>query len=182
MKITSYLELLKKQRRLMTQQQISAIQEQARLHAIASEKMQIRDRLEERYREVFAKGFEKLSTASNVLELLPDCDTDADRLKALIDCTQDGTAPFHDITAAMKTIAATMTAISPRPPATSRYMCHGSRAYPSRLPSSSGIAAGRAAWRRRSSRCTWQASLCAGWRTSPRRCGAARFRPPPSAS
>ena len=88
----------------MTQQQISAIQEQARLHAIASEKMQIRDRLEERYREVFAKGFEKLSTASNVLELLPDCDTDADRLKALIDCTQDGTAPFHDITAAMKTI------------------------------------------------------------------------------
>ena len=54
MEITSYLELLKKQRRLMTQQQISAIQEQARLHAIASEKMQIRDRLEERYREVFA--------------------------------------------------------------------------------------------------------------------------------
>ena len=104
MEITSYLELLKKQRRLMTQQQISAIQEQARLHAIASEKMQIRDRLEERYREVFAKGFEKLSTTSNVLELLPDCDTDADRLKALIDCTQDGTAPIHDITAAMKNI------------------------------------------------------------------------------
>ena len=148
MKITSYLELLKKQRRLMTQQQISAIQEQARLHAIASEKMQIRDRLEERYREVFAKGFEKLSTASNVLELLPDCDTDADRLKALIDCTQDGTAPFHDITAAMKTIAVTMTGISPQPPATSRSMYPGSRAYPSRLPSSSGIAAGRAVWRK----------------------------------
>lgn len=104
MEITSYLEPLKKQRRLMTQQQISAIQEQARLHAIASEKMQIRDRLEERYREVFAKGFEKLSATSNVLELLPDCDTDADRLKALIDCTQDGTAPIHDITAAMKNI------------------------------------------------------------------------------
>lgn len=49
--------------------------------------MQIRDCLEEHYREVFAKGFEKLSTTSNVLELLPDCDTDADRLKALIDCT-----------------------------------------------------------------------------------------------
>lgn len=53
MEITSYLELLKKQRRLMTQQQISAIQEQARLHAIASEKMQIRDRLEERYVGLF---------------------------------------------------------------------------------------------------------------------------------
>ena len=44
------------------------------------------------------------------------------------------------------------------------------------------IAAGRAAWRRPSSRCTWQASLYAGWRTSRRRCGVARFRPPPSAS
>lgn len=104
MEITSYLELLKKQRRLMTQQQIRAIQEQTRLRAIASEKMQIRDRLEERYRELFAKGFKKLSSTSNVLELLPDCDTDADRLKSLIDCTQDSTAPIHDITAAMKTI------------------------------------------------------------------------------
>ena len=35
-----------------------------------------------------------------------------------------------------------------------------------------GIAAGRAAWRRPSSRCTWRASPCAGWRTSRRRCGA----------
>lgn len=104
MEITSYLELLKKQRRLMTQQQISAIQEQARLQAIAFEKNQFRDHLEERYRELFAKGFGKLSTTSKVLELLPDYDTDADRLKALIDCTQDSTAPIHDITAAMKTI------------------------------------------------------------------------------
>ena len=45
-----------------------------------------------------------------------------------------------------------------------------------------GIAAGRAAWRRPSSRCTWQAFPCAGWRTSWRRCGAARSRPLPSAS
>ena len=47
---------------------------------------------------------------------------------------------------------------------------------------SSGIAAGRAAWRRPSSRCIWQAFPCAGWRTSRRHCGAARSRPPPSAS
>ena len=71
-------------------------------------------------------------------------------------------------------------AASPRPPATSRSMYPGSRAYPSRLPSSSGIAAGRAAWRRRSSRCIWRAFPCAVWRTSRRRCGAARFRPPQS--
>ena len=36
------------------------------------------------------------------------------------------------------------------------------RVCPSRLPSSSGIAAGRAAWRKHSLRCTWQASPCAG--------------------
>ena len=70
----------------------------------------------------------------------------------------------------------------PRPPVTSRSTCRGSRACPSRLPSSSGIAAGRAAWRRRSSRCTWQAFPCAVWRTPRRHCGAARSRPPPSAS
>ena len=46
----------------------------------------------------------------------------------------------------------------------------------------SGIAVGRAAWRKPSSRCIWQASPCAVWRTSRRHCGAARFRPPPSAS
>ena len=42
--------------------------------------------------------------------------------------------------------------------------------------------AGRAAWRKPSSRCTWQAFPYAGWRTSRRRCGAARFRLPPSVS
>ena len=40
----------------------------------------------------------------------------------------------------------------------------------------------KAAWRRPSSRCIWRASPCAGQRTSPKRYGAARFRPPPSAS
>ena len=34
---------------------------------------------------------------------------------------------------------------SPRPPVTSRSICRGSRVYPSKPPSSSGIAAGRAA-------------------------------------
>ena len=38
----------------------------------------------------------------------------------------------------------------------------GSRAYPSKPPSSSGIAAGRAAWRKPSSRCIWRASPYAG--------------------
>ena len=80
------------------------------------------------------------------------------------------------------TAAATMTATSPRLQATPRSTCLVSRVCPLRPPSSSGIATGRVAWRRPSSRCTWQAFPCAVWRTSPRRCGAARFRPPPSAS
>lgn len=80
------------------------------------------------------------------------------------------------------TAAATMTAASPRLPATSRSTCLVSRVCPLRPPSSSGVAAGRAAWRKPSSRCIWQASPCAVWRTSRRHCGAARFRPPPSAS
>ena len=55
-----------------------------------------------------------------------------------------------------------LTATLPPPPATSRSMSPGSRAYPSRPPSSSGIAAGRAAWRKPSSRCIWRAFPCAG--------------------
>ena len=43
---------------------------------------------------------------------------------------------------------------SPRPPVTLRSICRGARVCPSRRPSSSGIAAGRAAWRRPSLRCT----------------------------
>ena len=62
------------------------------------------------------------------------------------------------------TAAATMTATSPRLPATSRSTCLVSRVCPLRPPSSSGIAAGRAAWRKPSSRCIWQASPCAMWR------------------
>ena len=65
----------------------------------------------------------------------------------------------------------------PQPPAMSRSTCPGSRAYPSRRPSSSGIAVGRAAWRRRSSRCIWRASPCAVWRTSRRHCWGSKVSP-----
>ena len=57
-----------------------------------------------------------------------------------------------------------------------------SRGSPLRQPSLSGIAAGRAVWKRRSLRCTWRAYPSGVWRTSPRPCGAARSLPPLSAS
>ena len=50
------------------------------------------------------------------------------------------------------------------------------------LPLLSGIAAGRAVWKRLLLRCTWPAYLSGVWRTSPRPCGAARFLLPPSVS
>ena len=53
---------------------------------------------------------------------------------------------------------------------------------PLRPPLSSGIAAGRAVWKRLSLRCTWLAYPSGVWRTSPRLSGAARSLPPPSAS
>ena len=56
----------------------------------------------------------------------------------------------------------TMTATLLPPPVTLHSTSPGSRACPSRLQSSSGIAAGRAAWRRPSLRCIWRVSPCAG--------------------
>ena len=49
-------------------------------------------------------------------------------------------------------------------------------------PSLSGIAGERAAWRKRSSRCTLPVFPCAVWRILPRPFGAARYLRPPSAS
>ena len=71
--------------------------------------------------------------------------------------------------------AATMTGILPPPPETLRSMCPASRVSLLKQPSLSGIAAGKAAWRRPSSKCTSPASPCAVWRILPRPCGAARY-------
>ena len=112
--ITSYLELLKKQRRLMTQQQISAIQRSKQdFIAIASEKMQIRDRLEERYREVFPNF--KISP-SNLLELLLIAIQIRTRLKTLIDL-QHTTPPISRYNGSIKPSTTTIL-ISPQPPLT----------------------------------------------------------------
>ena len=57
---------------------------------------------------------------------------------------------------------ATMTGILPLLPETSHSMFPDSRASHLKLRSSSGIAAGKAAWKKHSSKCTWPVSLCAG--------------------
>ena len=68
------------------------------------------------------------------------------------------------------------------PPETSRSMYLALRVSLSKQPSLSGIAGERAAWRKRSSRCTWPVFPCAVWRILPRPFGAARYLPPPSAN
>ena len=50
---------------------------------------------------------------------------------------------------------------------------------PLRPPSLSDTAAGKAVWKKPSSRCTWQEYPSGAWRILPRLCGAARYLPPP---
>ena len=71
-------------------------------------------------------------------------------------------ARYERSEARQATAADTMTAALPRPPVTLRSTCPDSRVCPSRPPSSSATAVGKAAWRRPSSRCTWRVSPCAG--------------------
>ena len=54
----------------------------------------------------------------------------------------------------------------PPPPGMSRSTCPVTRASPSRLPSSSVTAAGKAAWRKPSLRCIWPECLCVEWKIS----------------
>ena len=59
-------------------------------------------------------------------------------------------------------------------------LCPASRASLLKRPSSSGIAAVRAVWRKPSSRCTLPASRSAEWKILLRPCGAARYLLQPS--
>ena len=104
MELETYLDLLEKQRKLMTQDQINAILEQTRLHEIALEKMQVRDRLEEQYYELLIKGYQKLSATPEILELLPKCDSEVEMLEALFNNVKDVESPMHNITTSMKKI------------------------------------------------------------------------------
>lgn len=105
MELNTYLDLMKKQHDLMTPEQKNAICEQLRLHKIAAQKMQIRDEFEERYRELFAAGYQKLlSEFPQVLELLPSCDNEIDMFKSLYKNVLDTDSELHRVTARMKSI------------------------------------------------------------------------------
>ena len=104
MELETYLDLLDKQRKSMTQDQINAVLEQNRLHEIAFEKMQVRDRLENQYRELFIKGYQKLSSTPDILELLPKCDSEVEMMKALFDNIKNINSPMRNITISMKKI------------------------------------------------------------------------------
>ena len=86
------------------------------------------------------------------------------------------------MSSAKATAAATTTVISLPLPETSHSRCPSSRESPLRPPSLSGIAAVKAAWKKLSLRCIWQAYPSGAWRILPRLCGAARCLRPPSVS
>ena len=104
MALETYLDLLDKQRKSMTQDQINAVLKQNRLHEIAFEKMQVRDRLENQYRELFIKGYQKLSSTPDILELLPKCDSEVEMMKALFDNVKNINSPMRNIIISMKKI------------------------------------------------------------------------------
>lgn len=104
MALETYLDSLDKQRKSMTQDQINAVLKQNRLHEIAFEKMQVRDRLENQYRELFIKGYQKLSSTPDILELLPKCDSEVEMMKALFDNVKNINSPMRNITISMKKI------------------------------------------------------------------------------
>ena len=79
----------------------------------------------------------------------------------------------------LKGISATTAATSPPLPGMSPSRYPSSKGSPLRRLLLSGTAAGRAAWKRHSLRCTWPAYPSGVLRTSPRLCGAARSLPPP---
>ena len=104
MALETYLDSLDKQRKSMTRDQINAVLKQNRLHEIAFEKMQVRDRLENQYRELFIKGYQKLSSTPDILELLPKCDSEVEMMKALFDNIKNINSPMRNITISMKKI------------------------------------------------------------------------------
>ena len=87
--------------------------------------------------------------------------------------TQAGQPGMSAMSSARATAAATTTAASLPLPEMSRSRYPSSREFPLKLPSLSGTVAGKAAWKRLSSRCIWLAYPSGVWRTSPRPCGAA---------
>lgn len=104
MEFEAYLDLLDKQRNSMTQDQINAVLEKNRLHRIACEKKQVRDKLENQYRTLFIKGYQKLSTTPGILELLPKCDSEVEMTKALFDNVKNNNSKTGNILILMKKI------------------------------------------------------------------------------
>ena len=105
-------------------------------------------------------------------------------LNELLEAEAEKLRPRRRGTSAMSsaraTVAVTTAATSPLLPGMLPSRCQSSRGFPLKLPSLSGTVAGKAAWKRLSSRCIWLAYPSGVWRTSPRPCGAAKSLPLPS--
>lgn len=103
--LDSYLKLLEKQRKIMTKEQLAAIEKQQRLQNIANQKMRERDELEERYEDIYTIGCEKLfKKYPNAQNLLPDFDCQMEMTEKIIENVSDKNSQIHNLSAMMKTI------------------------------------------------------------------------------
>lgn len=105
MELQTYLDLLKKQRALLTQEQIAAINKQQQFSAIAFEKQKIKDDLEEQYRILFSKGCQKLfEMFPEVHDALPASDTYIGSLQNIFDMVNSHSPLSKEISSKMKMI------------------------------------------------------------------------------
>lgn len=105
MKLETYLDLMKQQKEMLTEEMKFAIIKQARLSKIALEKQKIKDDLEENYRTLFSIGLRKLKAQyPEVLDALPIADTELDTLLNLFDEVFNEESIIHTISTKMKSI------------------------------------------------------------------------------
>lgn len=100
-----YLDLLAKQREMMTQECAYAILEQQRLHGIVIEKQQIKDELEDKWYNLFTIGCQKFfEQYPDAKGILPETEIRAEAIKEIAIQISNKASSYQDVSAKMKTI------------------------------------------------------------------------------
>ena len=105
MEFKEYASILIKQKELMTDEMIEALNEQERLHSICEEKQNNFYLLEDKYRAIFSKGvklfFEKYP---ELMDELPQKETTSAQILAIVESLKDEKSACKHIVEKMKTI------------------------------------------------------------------------------
>ena len=99
----TYLDLLAKQREMMTKECAYAILEQQRLHGIVVEKQRIKDELEGKWYSLFTAGCQQLfEQYPEIKKSLPETEIKAEAIHTIVKSIK--TQEYQDVTSKMKTI------------------------------------------------------------------------------